>query len=144
MMKLITNILLLSGLLLFIGSCQSHKINMPGSPINTQVNLTMENLEYIGEIKGTATQSYLLNIIPIGGRRLHTANVAIGSTGLLNVNIKRRGFNNALYDALMTRPDADFVLPLSYTTTVDRMFLGRRETVRIRAKAFKIITHTAE
>lgn len=103
----------------------------------------MDDLEYIGEISGTTRQSYLLGIIPVGGRRLHHANIAIGSTGILNLNFQNRGFRNALYDALQTVPDADFVLPLTVHTTIDRMFLGRKETVKLRAKAFRIKTHIA-
>ena len=46
--------------------------------------------------------------------------------------------NNALYDALQTQPDADFVLPVSVETVKDVMFLGNKTTYTVRAKAYKI------
>ena len=49
-----------------------------------------------------------------------------------------RQFNNALYDALMQRENADFVLPLSSSSVRDQMFLGYRSTLTVRAKAFRI------
>jgi hypothetical protein len=52
-----------------------------------------------------------------------------------------RGYNNALYDALMAKPDADFVLPVSFIVETKRMFLGRMETVTIKGRAFKIKTN---
>ena len=60
------------------------------------------------------------------------------SSGIQNPLPQSRGLNNAMYDALSQMPDADFVLPISYDTQVDQQFLGRREHLTIRCKAYKI------
>ena len=86
-------------------------------------------------MSGTATQTTLLGVIPIGGRRFHVA--SIGGGGLVPVP-QGRLFNNALYDALMQRENADFVLPLSSSSVQDGMFLGNKTTLTVRAKAFRI------
>ncbi|HRD38442.1 MAG TPA: hypothetical protein PLC65_07410, partial [Bacteroidia bacterium] len=67
----------------------------------------------------------------------HTAN--IGGT-LLTTQSFDRAYNNALYDALKQKNDADFVLPLSSESTTNRAFLGKKVTLNVRAKAFKIKT----
>lgn len=114
-------------------SCTQKFKSTPVAPVNVQVNVTMDDLEYVGEVTGTSTQSYLLGRIAIGGRRNHAGQVG-GTIGLPQT----RGVNNALYDALQTQPDADFVLPVSVETVKDVMFLGNKTTYTVRAKAYKI------
>ena len=48
--------------------------------------------------------------------------------------------NNATYDALLSKPDADFILPISVETKTSRVFLGKTKKVTLRGKAFKIKT----
>jgi hypothetical protein len=107
-----------------------------GAQLDARVNFQSSDLEYVGEVNGTATQYYILGI-PYGGRRYHTASTA-GS--IINTQAFDRAYNNALYDALSQKPDADFVLPLSTESTTNQAFLGRKVTLNIRAKAFKIKT----
>ena len=114
-------------------SCTQKFKSTPVAPVNVQVNVTMDDLEYVGEVTGTSTQSYLLGRIAIGGRRNHAGQVG-GTIGLPQT----RGVNNALYDALQTQPDADFVLPVSVETVKNVMFLGNKTTYTVRAKAYKI------
>lgn len=131
--------------LIFMSSCSSSRRvgrSIPASTLNTQVNLSMEDLDYIGEVKGTSTQTYLLGL-PIGGRRQYFGQIAIGSAGFNHVNFQSRGMSNALYDALNSRQDIDFVLPIAYDFEVHRMFLGRKVKINLRAKAFKIKVQTA-
>jgi len=133
-MKKIKAIYLLPlAVVLLFSSCTFYSKSIAGTSVETQVQFRMEDLEYIGDVSGTASQSFLFGILPIGGRRFHVAN--IGSGGLLPNN---RMANNALYDALMQREDADFVLPLSTSSVRDQMFLGNRTTLTVRAKAFRI------
>ena len=131
-------ILILStfSLMLAVSSCTMHNKSISGAPIEARVNFQSSDLEYVGEVKGTATQYYMFGL-PYGGRRWHTA-----STGgsIINVQSFDRAYNNALYDALAQKPDADFVLPLSSETTTNRAFLGKKVTLNVRAKAFKIKT----
>jgi len=133
-MKKIKAIYLLPlAVVLLFSSCTVYTKSIATTGVETQVQFKMEDLEYIGDVSGTATQTVLLGAIPIGGRRFHVAN--LGGGGLVPSS---RQFNNALYDALMQRENADFVLPLSSSSVRDQMFLGYRETITVRAKAFRI------
>jgi hypothetical protein len=128
-----------------ITSCSLRRIGkaVPTSSLNTQVNLTMEDLDYIGEVKGTSTQTYLLGI-PIGGKRQYYGQIGVGSSGFSrSPAFQNRGMDNALYEALNSKPDLDFVLPIAYDFEVNRMFLGRKVKINVRAKAFKIKLQTA-
>ena len=133
MKKIKAIILLPLAVVLLFSSCTVYTKTIAGTSVETQVQFRMEDLEYIGDVSGTASQSFLLGIIPIGDRRNHVAN--IGGGGLIGNN---RLQNNALYDTLMQREDADFVLPLSTSSVRDQMFLGHRTTLTVRAKAFRI------
>ncbi len=128
-----------------VSSCIVRKNAMPVSSINTQVIFNYDDLEYIGDVTGTSTQTYLFGIIPIGGRRNHRgifASNIIGSP--VSVNLNKRGINNALYDALASQPDADYLIPVSYKIQSQIMPFGRKETITIRAKAVKIRLKKAE
>lgn len=122
--------------LLGLSSCTMHNRSISGAPMEARVNFQSSDLEYVGEVNGTATQYYILGI-PYGGRKWHSA-----STGaaLINTQVLDRAYNNALYDALSQKPDADFVLPLSSESTTNMAFLGKRVTLKVKAKAFKIKT----
>jgi len=133
MKKLKALVLLPLAVVLLFSSCTVYTKTIAGTSVETQVHFRMEDLEYIGDVSGTASQSVLLGFIPIGDRRFHVA--SIGGGGLLPTS---RLFNNALYDALMQRENADFVLPLSTSSVRDQMFLGNRTTLTVRAKAFRI------
>lgn len=131
-------LLALVAVTLFASSCTTYRRSVPVTPIIAQVNFDMEDLEFIGEAVGTAEQSYVIGL-PIGGRKYHSAaTVSQLGTGVGNLIPNNRGYNNALYDALMKLPNADFVLPVSVNTTTSRQFLGRRENVTIRFKAYRI------
>jgi hypothetical protein len=120
---------------LLFSSCTVYTKNIATTSVETQIQFKMEDLEYIGDVSGTATQTTLLGVIPIGGRRFHVA--SIGGGGLVTVP-QGRLFNNALYDALMQRENADIVLPLSSSSVRNGMFLGNKTTLTVRAKAFRI------
>jgi len=101
--------------------------------------LDMNDLDYIGEVTGTAEQHYFLGL-PYGGRKYYSGSVTF--TGLPGIGGSfDRGFNNAMYDALMSKPDADFVLPSSTEVKVQRVFLGSTKRFTIKGKAYKIKTN---
>lgn len=119
-----------------LSSCTMREKAVPLTPINAQLNFEMADLEFIGDVTGTTTQEYFLNI-PYGGRLYHQGTVL--SQGGVGIAVPRsRGYNNAMYDALMSQPDADLILPVSFERTVEQQFLGRKEILTVRAKAFKI------
>jgi hypothetical protein len=130
-------LLALVAVTLLASSCTSYKRSVPVTPMIAQVNFDMEDLEFIGEAVGTAEQSYVIGL-PVGGRKYHAASTVsqLGVVGGLIPN--SRGYNNALYDALMKLPNADFVLPVSVNTTTSHQFLGRREAITVRFKAYRI------
>ncbi len=125
-------------LLIFSSSCTRQFKSTPVAPVNVQVNVSMADLEYVGEVVGTSTQSYLFGVLPIGGRRFHTG-VLSQQSGFLSIPANR-GTANALYDALQSQADADFVLPVSVEQTTNVMFLGNVTTYTVRAKAYRIKT----
>lgn len=133
MKKIKAIVLLPLAVVLLLSSCTVYTKTIAGTQVETQMQFRMEDLEYVGDVSGTASQSFLLGVIPIGGRRWHQASV--GGGGILPTN---RMVNNALYDALMQREDADIVMPLNTSSVRDQMFLGHRTTYTVRAKAFRI------
>ena len=121
---------------LILSGCTIRQKAVPIAPLNAQVNFTMDDLEYIGEVTGTATQSYVLGFIPYGGRKYHVGAMVPQGFGVAIPN--NRGYNNAMYDALMQKPNADFVLPVSFEIVRDQQFLGNRQELTLRCKAFRI------
>lgn len=122
---------------LMFGSCKVYQTAHPQANVQAQLNFELSDLEYIKDISGTATQSYVVGL-PLGGEKYKYASVSGIAGGLVNVNARNRGYNNALYNALQSVPDADFVLPVSYEVISDRMFLGREDSVIVKVKAFKM------
>ena len=135
-MKKSIHLVLLAGMFMMtISSCRTTQKAVAVAPINVQVNFSMEDLVYIGDVTGTSTQSYVMGI-PVGGRKYHSG-LLLSSSFSLPIPASR-GYSNALYDALSQMPDADFVLPVSYETNVDQMFMGRKVHLTLRCKAYKI------
>ncbi|MES2514632.1 MAG: hypothetical protein V4580_10835 [Bacteroidota bacterium] len=120
--------------LLFATSCTMRNKTIAGSTMDARLNFTTADLEYVGDVNGTTVQHYVFGL-PLGGRRYHTASTGSFLGGGASFD---RAYNNALYDALNQKPDADFVLPVSSETVTDYGFLGRRVTIKVRAKAFKL------
>ena len=136
-MKQLTRYAVLMVLLAVVFSgCTIRQKAVPMAPLNAQVNFTMDDLEYIGDVTGTATQSYVLGFIPYGGRKYHVGAMVPQGFGVATQN--NRGYNNAMYDALMQKPDADFVMPVSFEIIRDQQFLGNRQELTLRCKAFRI------
>jgi hypothetical protein len=137
-MKKLINIILIFLVIILASSCTITRKGVPTVPMNFQINLDMTNLEYLGEVTGTSTQAYFLGI-PLGGRK-YTAGVSMPTGIFLPPIPHSRGMNNAMYDALLSKPDADFVLPVSYVTVRQQMFLGSKVKLTLKTKAFKLKT----
>lgn len=132
-------IYLFAGLLLLASSCTMNRKSMQGAPLSVQMNITMSDLEYVGDVTGTSTQSYVLGI-PYGGKRYYSSSVDYFPASQFAIPFlgSNRGMNNAMYDAMKQRPDADFVIPFNVEEVVHQEFLGSKRTLTIKAKAFKI------
>ena len=138
MKRLLIYTLFMVATVALFSSCTLRQKAIPLAPMNVQVEFTMDDLEYIGDVTGVTTQSYVFGIIPYGGRQYHRG-VLLSQGALGGVQLPRtRGYNNALYDALKEQPDADFMLPISVERTIEQQFLGRVETITLKAKAFRI------
>nr|MBK9649807.1 hypothetical protein [Bacteroidota bacterium] len=133
-MKRILMILMVSGLLATT-ACTTYRTASVAAPVNIQVIIDYDNMDYVGEVTGTATQSFALGL-PIGGQRYRVAVASTAGGNILPGN--NRGINNALYEALKQKPDADFLIPFSVQETRNVMFLGSKRTYTVKAKAFKI------
>lgn len=118
---------------------QSCTVYQSGTALNKPfIDLRYNNMEYVKDIEGSTVQTYFL-IFPIGGKRYKRGYPATNVINLTEFNNKR-GMRGALYDALQQAPDADFVIPVQQTVKIERMFLGKREYLNVRLKAFRIQT----
>jgi hypothetical protein len=131
-------LVILAGLMVMLASsCTMYQKAVPITPIYAQIIIDMDDLEYIGDVTGTAEQSYILRVIPVGGRK-YRQGILLPQGGLGIQLPQSRGSANAIYDALQQKPDADVVLPVSFETTTYYQFLGRREVLTVRFKAYRI------
>ena len=128
-------IYLLMGCVLLTTSCTLTKRVSPMTQVNVQVNFNMDDLEYVGEVTGSAEQHYFL-AIPYGGRKYYSGEIYMPAQ--FSLGGTDRAVRNALYDALLSKPDADFIMPLSYKVKQQRVFLGSLKKITVRGKAFKI------
>jgi hypothetical protein len=94
-------------------------------------------MQYLKEVTGTAVQSYVMGL-PYGGEKNKKAAVSNIAGNILGADLRNRGYNNALYNALHKLPDADFIMPIIMEVKTDRMFLGRQDSIIVRVKAFKL------
>lgn len=132
-MKRLIMLFLVAGLLATT-ACTTYRTASVAAPVRVQINIDYSNMDYIGDVTGTATQSFALGL-PIGGQRYRVAIADYAGNGIMPNN---RGINNALYEALKQKPDADFLIPFSVEEKRNRMFLGSKRTYTVHAKAFKI------
>ncbi len=130
------------GLLLILGSCTVYKTSVPQAGVQARLNMEMTDLQYIKDASGTAVQSYFLGL-PIGGTKYKRGMVTNCPGNLQELSgLHERGVNSAIYNALESTPDADFVLPVSMRIVSNKMFLGREDSIIVRVKTFKINTRT--
>ena len=130
---------LFAGFMMFASSCTITKKTLPTASLNVQVNLDMNDLEFIGTVSGTAEQYYVLGMA-YGGRKNYAGVINTSGAGLATLGEFDRAVNNALYDALLSKPDADFILPLAIESKEQKVFLGKTKKITVRGKAFKIKT----
>ena len=130
-------IYLLIGCVLLVTSCTMTSRVSPMTQVNVQINFDMDDMEYIGDVTGSAEQHYYLTM-PYGGRKYYSGQIYM--PGQFNLVGSDRAVQNALYDALLSKPDADFIMPLSFEIKEQKVFLGSLKKITVRGKAFKIKT----
>ncbi len=121
-----------------LSSCYMQKSLAPSSSLNVQLNLSLNDMEYIADTVIKVKQSYVLGL-PFGGERYKIGQMVLPDN--FPSYIKRnRAFNRAVFEALTAYPDADFVIPASYKLEKHIMFLGSEEELTLKLKLMKIIT----
>lgn len=130
--KILTLVIIL---LVSVSSCSIQKNGATAG--NSILNLQMQDMEYIKDVQDTTVQTYFLGLLPIGGQRNKRGYV---NTNVLTLNgfTRKRGLKNALYDIMKEVPDADFIVPVHQSVQIDKMFLGKKEYIALRVKAFRL------
>lgn len=121
---------------LLFSACLVQKSVAPSTTLNVQLNISLNDLEYIADTTIKVKQSYVLGI-PYGGERYKIGQIIL-QNNLPNYVKRNRAFNNAIYQALTNYPDADFILPVSFKLEKNIMFLGREDELSIKVKLLKI------
>jgi hypothetical protein len=112
----------------------------PSAGLNVQLNLSLNDMVYIADTVIKVKQSYLLGL-PYGGERYKIGHLVLQDN--IPSYIKRnRAFNRAIFEALNSYPDADFVLPVNYKIEKHILFLGREEELTLKVKMLKIPSKT--
>lgn len=130
-------IYLLIGCVLLTSACTVTKRKAPMAAVNVHINFDMDDMEYLGEVTGSAEQHYFLGMA-YGGRKYYSGEVYM--PGQFSMAGLDRAVQNAMYDALLSKPDADIILPFSFETKIQKLFLGKLKKLTIRGKAFKLKT----
>lgn len=145
-MNSIKRILFMAGLLLSQGGCTTRLKIYPYGMVNPAVSLEpLKRNQYVilGDVQGTAEETYLLGFIPLHsegslgvGGRIEKKFSEIQGQGLNGIEQK------ALYNALEKRPDADGVIAVRVVkaTRTGFAFFYSTKYVVVKGKAIRIKT----
>lgn len=110
------------------------------APNKVQLNLGMDDLEYLGEVKIDMTYRTYLGFIKV----IDTVNDEVyDRTNSKEVYLYSQiiplstDINKAAYKVLEKYPDATYFQPVSLTKVKDRLFLGSKNRVEAVVKAYK-------
>lgn len=111
------------------------------SPTSVELKLTLSDFEYIGEVEVSVSYNKYLGIITkiheINNKEVARRNVNIVDLyGRMNVPVPPAAMR-ALYESHIKYPDAEIIVPISSIYEEQRMFMGRKGKVTLKAKAFK-------
>lgn len=145
MNKNITLIFLLLGAIL-LSSCGNYVTKKvmrttSFSPTSVELKLTLSDFEYIGEVEVSLTYNKYLGffsqIHEINNKEVAKRNVnVLDLYGRMNIPVPNAAMR-ALYESHIKYPDAEFIVPISTIYEEQRMFLGRKGKVTLKAKAYK-------
>lgn len=119
-----------------LSSCYMQKSVAPSASLSVQLNLSLNDMEYMADTVIKLKQSYVLGL-PYGGQRYKTGQLVL-QDNIPSYLKRNRAFNRAIFEALTAYPDADFVIPASYKLEKYMMFLGREEELTLKLKLLKI------
>ena len=112
------------------------------APNKVQLNLGMDDLEYLGDVRIDMTYRTYLGFIKVIDTvndevydRTNSKEVCLYSQiGALPLS---NDVNKAAYKVLEQYPDATYFQPVSLTKVKDRLFLGSKNRVKAVVKAYK-------
>lgn len=113
-------------------------------PDSTRLNLTMADLEYVGETEISVDyRTYLgfisvidrLNGVPYDGAEIKTVNVSDRESSALKLYGKLK---RASYKLLDEFPDGEYFIVTSQSKSVTRWFLGSSISVKARVKVYSL------
>lgn len=139
-MKLHKLLILSLCVLLGLSSCSVVK-HRSYSPDRVQLNISMDNLEHIGDTEISVKYNRYIGIIPViesingtpyTGKVFHHANIANAVSGCSDIML-----NRALYKVFNEFPDAEYVVISNEKSQVTRLFLGSEISVSAKVKVYK-------
>lgn len=138
-MKRISSVILVLVATLLAASC-SIVSRSTFSADRTQLNIGMDDLEYLGETEISVEYSTYLGIFT----RVDKVNGAVydrkvkNFTSLHTNTVLARKLNIASHKALEDYPEANYFIVTNQHTTKDVLFLGSAKVVTAKVKAYKI------
>lgn len=135
--------ILIAFVLVVLSSC-SVTSNRMYAPDSTRLNLTMDDLEYLGEAEisveyrtyfGLISVIDQINGIPYDGKEIKT--VRIGDKRDISLRLYSK-LNRAQYKLLDEFPEAEYFVVVSQTKSTERMFLGSYVNVKAKIKAYSL------
>jgi hypothetical protein len=112
------------------------------APNNVQLNLGMDDLEYLGEVKIDMTYRTYLGFIKVIDTvndeeydRTNSKEVCLYSQ--FGVYPLSADINKAAYKLVEKYPDATYFQPILLTKVKDRLFLGSKNKIEAVVKAYK-------
>lgn len=135
--------ILIAFVLVVLSSC-SVTSNRMYAPDSTRLNLTMADLEYLGEAEiSVEYRTYFgffsvidqINGIPYDGKEIKT--VRIGDKRDISLRLYSK-LNRAQYKLLDEFPDAEYFVVVNQTKSTERMFLGSYVNVKAKVRAYSL------
>jgi hypothetical protein len=138
--------IVLIALVLIISSCGRGvlvKKTIQGRPLDANVELRLfwNDFEYLGEIDGTISYTQYT----WGTRVYHeprfnnrTRITFLSFNGRTFLPISSAPLRRALYDAQEKYPEMEFIIPYQINRDIQRMFLGKKVTINVKAKAYRL------
>ena len=114
------------------------------APDSTRLNLTMDDLEFLGESEisveyrtyfGLISVIDQINGIPYDGKEIKT--VRIGDKRDISLRLYSK-LNRAQYKLLDEFPDAEYFVVVNQTKSTERMFLGSYVNVKAKVRAYSL------
>lgn len=142
-MKQIIRLLFFSLVAVAFSGCGTLTKSSASAPSTLQLNLSMSDLEYLGESNIEASYRTYLGFIrvldKVNGADYDRTNPKITLLSNSNTN---KGFLNgviskAAYKVLEDYPEAEYFQPVFKTKIKDRLFLGTNSTIKAVIKVYK-------